>query len=82
MSWTYNVMRVRTFAAVLGVIEILLGVLIALRPVAPKLSAFGSMGAIVMFLTTLSFLLTPACGNPDTASPPSRRCPDNLSRRI
>ncbi len=58
MSWTYNVMSVRTFAAMLGVIEILLGVLIALRPVAPKLSAFGSLGAIVMFLTTLSFLLT------------------------
>ncbi len=30
-------LQVRTFAAVLGVIEILLGVLILLRPVAPKI---------------------------------------------
>lgn len=58
MSWAYSVMSVRTFSAVLGVIEITLGLLIALRPVAPKLSAFGSIGAIVIFLTTLTFLLT------------------------
>ncbi len=58
MSWTYSVMSVRAFSAVLGVIEITLGILIALRPVAPRLSAFGSIGAIVMFLTTLSCLLT------------------------
>ncbi len=58
MSWTYSVMSVRAFSAVLGIIEITLGILIALRPVAPKLSAFGSIGAIVMFLTTLTFLLT------------------------
>ncbi len=58
MSWTYSVMSVRAFSAVLGIIEITLGILIALRPVAPRLSAFGSIGAIVMFLTTLTFLLT------------------------
>ena len=58
MSWAYSVMSVRAFSAVLGVIEITLGILIALRPVAPKLSAFGSIGAIVLFLTTLTFLLT------------------------
>ena len=58
MSWAYSVMSVRAFSAVLGVIEITLGILIALRPVAPRLSAFGSIGAIVMFLTTLTFLLT------------------------
>ncbi len=58
MSWAYSVMSVRSFAAVLGVIEITLGFLIALRPVAPKLSAFGSIGAIFVFLTTMTFLLT------------------------
>ncbi len=58
MSWTYSVMSVRAFSAVLGIIEITLGILIALRPVAPRLSAFGSIGAIVLFLTTLTFLLT------------------------
>ncbi len=39
-------------------VEITLGILIALRPVAPKLSAIGSLGAIIMFLITLSFTLT------------------------
>ena len=58
MSWAYSVMSVRGFSALIGSIEILLGVLIALRPIAPKLSAFGSLGAIIMFVTTLSFLLT------------------------
>jgi len=58
MSWAYSVMSVRGFSAVIGSIEILLGVLIALRLVAPRLSAFGSIGAIIMFVTTLSFLLT------------------------
>ncbi len=58
LSWTYGVMSVRTFAAVLGSVEVLIGVLIALRCVAPRLSAFGSIGAIFMFLTTLSFTLT------------------------
>lgn len=57
-SWTYSVMSVGTFAAILGVIEITLGVLIALRPVTPKLSAVGSLGAIFMFLITLTFALT------------------------
>ena len=70
MSWVYGVMSVRTFSAVLGVIEILLGLLIALRPVAPKLSAFGSIGAIIMFLITLTFLLsTPGVWQPGYGFP-------------
>lgn len=58
LSWAYSVMSVRSFAALLGVVEITLGILIATRPVAPKLSAIGSLGAIIMFLITLSFMLT------------------------
>lgn len=58
MSWAYSVFSVRSFAAILGLIEITLGVLIATRPFAPKVSAFGSIGSIIMFLITLSFLLT------------------------
>ena len=70
LSWTYSVMSVRGFAAVLGVIEITLGILIALRPVAPKLSAFGSIGAIFMFLMTLTFLLsTPGVWQPGYGFP-------------
>lgn len=58
MSWAYSVFSVRSFSAILGVIEITLGILIATHPFAPKISAIGSIGSIIMFLTTLSFLLT------------------------
>lgn len=58
MSWAYNIFSVRNYSAIIGTIEIIFGVLIALRPLAPKLSALGSIGAILMFLTTLSFMLT------------------------
>lgn len=58
MSWGYSLLTVRGFAALLGVIEIVLGLLIAARPFAPKLSALGSLGAIFMFLVTLSFVFT------------------------
>ncbi len=69
-SWAYGVMSVRTFAAVLGVIEITLGLLIALRYVAPRLSAYGSIGAIIMFLLTLTFLLsTPGVWQPGYGFP-------------
>ncbi|MGI9086201.1 MAG: DUF417 family protein, partial [Chthoniobacterales bacterium] len=47
MSWAYGVMSVRAVAAALGCIEITLGILIALRFVAPMLSAIGSIGAII-----------------------------------
>lgn len=58
MSWMYSVMSVRGAAMLIGVIEITLGLLIAARPVAPFASAVGSIGAIIMFLTTLTFVLT------------------------
>jgi reactive chlorine resistance protein C len=45
-------------------------VLIAVRPVAPRVSAVGSLGAILMFLTTLSFILsTPGVWQPDYGFP-------------
>ncbi|MBA3831544.1 MAG: DUF417 family protein, partial [Chthoniobacterales bacterium] len=47
-----------------------LGILIALRFVAPMLSAVGSVGAIIMGLITLSFLLTtPGVWQPDYGFP-------------
>ncbi len=58
LSWADQLLGMRGFSMLLGVIEISLGALIASRPVLPKLSAIGSLGAIVMFLITLSFLLT------------------------
>ncbi len=46
------------FSALLGVVEIATGLLIAVRPVWPLGSAAGSGLAAGMFLTTLSFLIT------------------------
>ncbi|WP_455351319.1 YkgB family protein [Streptomyces sp. SYSU K217416] len=45
-------------ARLIGVTEIAIGSLIAARPFAPRASALGSLGAVGMFVTTLSFLAT------------------------
>src|SRR4051794_12731101 len=58
MGWAYRVMSVGGFSSLLGVIEIAVGLLIALRPAWPLGSALGSALASGMFLTTLTFLVT------------------------
>ncbi|HEX8201325.1 MAG TPA: DUF417 family protein [Isosphaeraceae bacterium] len=58
MGWVYRAMSVGGFSSLLGVVEIAVGLLIALRPVWPMGSAAGSGLAVGMFLTTLSFLIT------------------------
>ena len=57
-SWLYSILTVRTFAAVLGSLEIVAALLIAIRPLLPRISAIGSAMGIVLFLSTLSFLFT------------------------
>ena len=42
----------------LGVIEVAIAILLAVRPFSPRASALGSALAVGMFLTTLSFLVT------------------------
>jgi reactive chlorine resistance protein C len=56
LGWLYSVTTERGASRVIGTAEILIAVLIALRPLAPRLSAIGSLAAIGMFVTTLSFL--------------------------
>jgi len=58
MSWMYSVMSVRGASMLIGVVEIVLGLLIATRPFAPMLSAIGSFGVIIMSLITLTFIFT------------------------
>ena len=58
MSWVYGSVSVRSFSAMLGVVEITVALLIAARPFAPRASALGSALAVGMFLTTLSFIFT------------------------
>ena len=58
MSWVYGPLSVRGFSALLGVVEVAVALLIAARPLLPRISAFGSALAVGMFLATLSFLIT------------------------
>lgn len=65
MGWLYNFMPVYTFSAVLGVVELAAAVLLAIKPLAPRLSIAGSLIAIVLFVATISFLFTtPGVGEP------------------
>jgi uncharacterized membrane protein YkgB len=58
MAWIYDVVSVGTVAKALGTAEILAAVLIAIRPLWPRISAVGSAMAVVLFAGTISFLFT------------------------
>jgi len=58
LAWSHHVFGMQRASEFVGVIELMLGALIALRRWNPKLSSWGSIGASVMFLVTLSFLFT------------------------
>jgi reactive chlorine resistance protein C len=58
MNWAYSVFSVRSFAALLGVTEIIIALLIASRPFSARAAVVGGALAVGMFLTTLSFLVT------------------------
>ena len=58
LRWLYVLTDVRRASRLIGTAEILIALLLAIRPFAPIPSAVGSLGAIAMFTTTLSFLVT------------------------
>jgi len=58
MSWMYTVLSVQDVSNLIGVIEIAIAVLLALRPISAKASFVGSVGSVVTFLLTTSFLLS------------------------
>lgn len=58
MGWVYHVVSIQTFSNLLGFVEIVIALLIALRPLSAVAAVVGSGAAIVMFLTTLSFLFS------------------------
>jgi uncharacterized membrane protein YkgB len=57
-SWLYDVLSVRAVSNLVGAVELLTALLMAARPVAPRLSFVGSLLAVLMFAVTVSFLLT------------------------
>ena len=58
VSWMYDFLSIRSFSALLGCIEIAMAAPVGLRYVSLIASAAGSLLAIGLFATTLSFLLT------------------------
>ena len=77
LHWMYSLLSVRSFSNILGFIEIGTAALIALRSVSPKASAVGSVLAIGLFATTLSFLFStpgwePSLGFPALSAMPGQ----------
>jgi reactive chlorine resistance protein C len=58
LFWLVRAFGIQAASECIGVIELTIGGLIAMRSWSPRLSAIGSTAAIPMFLTTLSFLVT------------------------
>jgi len=58
MSWLYLIFSVQTFSNWLGVLEVAIGLMIAARPISASVSAAGSALAAILFLGTLSFMLS------------------------
>jgi reactive chlorine resistance protein C len=57
-SWLYGVLSVQGASNLIGAVELVIAVLIVARPLFPRLSAAGSLLAVGMFVSTLSFLAT------------------------
>jgi uncharacterized membrane protein YkgB len=57
-AWLYRVFSEQPVSNLIGVSELLIAALVALRPVSARLCALGSALAIPLFLTTISFLFT------------------------
>ncbi len=58
LSWMYGFLSVTGFAKLLGLVELIIALLIALRPISARACELGSALAMAMFLTTLSFLFS------------------------
>jgi len=58
MSWMYKVFSIQATSNIIGVTEITAAVFIAIRPLSAKLSAIGSVLAVLTFLATLTFLFS------------------------
>ena len=58
VSWLYSFLSVQAFSNGLGVLEVAIGLMIAARPISATISAVGSGLAAVLFLGTLSFMLS------------------------
>jgi len=75
VGWWHSLFGIAGTSRMLGVYEILTGILIALRPIQPRLAAIGGAMAVIAFVIPLTFMLTtpgvaqPGFGNPLALSP-------------
>jgi uncharacterized membrane protein YkgB len=58
LSWMYNIMSIDAFGRLNGSIELIVAVLLAVKPWFPKASVVGGLFACLFFVTTLSFMVT------------------------
>jgi uncharacterized membrane protein YkgB len=58
LSWLYGIFSVEALGYALGSAELLAALLIALWPLWPRVSAIGSVFALLLFCSTISFLFT------------------------
>jgi uncharacterized membrane protein YkgB len=58
LGWLYAITSVQGASITIGVIELILGALIAVHHWWPRVSAFGSLAACIQFVITFSFLFT------------------------
>jgi uncharacterized membrane protein YkgB len=58
MFWLYKALSVQAVSNLIGVIEIAVAALMALRPFSARLAYLGSLGAIITFSLTVSFLFS------------------------
>jgi uncharacterized membrane protein YkgB len=58
LAWMLAAFGVRGASEAIGVIELATGIMIAIRPWAPRVAAVGGILGVVTFLITLSFLVT------------------------
>jgi uncharacterized membrane protein YkgB len=58
MSWLYRILSLQGVSNLIGLIEIIVALLIALRPLSARLSFIGSIGGIITFVLTVSFLFS------------------------
>ena len=58
LSWLYSIFSVRAAAAIIGSIELIAALLLALKPLSARAGIAGGLLASAIFLATLSFLFT------------------------
>ena len=58
LGWTYAIASTQGVSNAIGTVELIIALLLLLRPIAPRAAALGGALATLTFLTTLSFLLS------------------------